>query len=325
MTLLLKFQRAERCALFLGLAALVLLAGGWPGKAAAQQDLFRPAAVVNDDIISVLDVAMRLQLAIVAAGVEDSPDVRRRLTPQILNSLIDERLQMQEAERLDIEVTDVQVAGALEQIAQQNSMTEGQFLTMLRNRGVIPTTLIEQIRAQIAWQGVIQRRVRPNVEIAPEEVEEVVARLAARRGTVERRVAEIFVPIESAAQEDEAMANARRLFDELRRGANFAGLARQFSQSGTAILGGDLGWVQDGELEDQLNDVLAQMGPGEMSVPIRTLSGFHILLLRELRKNEGQEVDRARIQESLTNQRVDQLAQRSLQELRRAANVDVRI
>src|SRR3546814_10301063 len=117
------------------------------------------------------------------------------------------------------------------------------------------------------------------------------------------------------------MANARRLFDELRRGANFAGLARQFSQSGTAILGGDLGWVQDGELEDQLNDVLAQMGPGEMSVPIRTLSGFHILLLRELRKNEGQEVDRARIQESLTNQRVDQLAQRSLQELRRAANV----
>src|SRR3546814_5858518 len=90
-------------------------------------------------------------------------------------------------------------------------MTEGQFLTMLRNRGVIPTTLIEQIRAQIAWQGVIQRRVRPNVEIAPEEVEEVVARLAARRGTVERRVAEIFVPIESAAQEDEAMANARRL------------------------------------------------------------------------------------------------------------------
>src|SRR3546814_6445190 len=85
---------------------------------------------------------------------------------------------MQEAERLDIEVTDVQVAGALEQIAQQNSMTAGQFLTMLRNRGVIPTTLIEQTRAQIAWQGVIPRRVRPHVEIAPEVVEEGVARSA---------------------------------------------------------------------------------------------------------------------------------------------------
>jgi len=309
----------------LALCVLVPMLAGAPGRAAAQEDLFRPAAVVNDDIISVLDLAMRVQLAIIAAGVQDSQDVRRRLTPQVLSSLIDERLQMQEAKRLDIEVTDLQVAGALEQIAQQNNMTEGQFLTMLRNRGVIPTTLIDQIRAQIAWQSIIQRRVRPNVVIPPEEVEEVVSRLSARRGSIERRVAEIFIPVESIATEAEAQTNANKLFEELRRGANFAGLARQFSQSGTATLGGDLGWVRDGELDEELNTVLAQMGPGEVSVPIRTLSGFHILLLRDLRKNEGQEVDRGRIQESLTNQRVDQLAQRSMQELRRTANVDVRI
>ncbi|HEY9550360.1 MAG TPA: SurA N-terminal domain-containing protein, partial [Kiloniellaceae bacterium] len=149
MTLLRKPLLAARRSLFLGLGILALLAGGAPGQAAAQQDLFRPAAVVNDDIISVLDLTMRLQLAIVAAGVDDSEDLRRRLTPQVLNSLIDERLQIQEAQRLDIQVTDLQVAAALEQIAQQNNMTEGQFLTMLRNRGVIPTTLIDQIRAQI--------------------------------------------------------------------------------------------------------------------------------------------------------------------------------
>lgn len=328
MTLLRKLHVSRRC-VTRGLAGLVvaaLAAGGLrTGPAAAQEDLFRPAAVVNDDIISVLDLAMRLQLAIIAAGVDDNSDVRRRLTPQVLNSLIDERLQMQEAERLDIEVTDVQVAGALEQIAQQNNMTEGQFLAMLRNRGVIPTTLIDQIRAQIAWQQIIQRSVRPNVVVPPEEIEETVTRLTARRGAVERRISEIFIPIESIAREAEAQTNAVRLFEELRRGANFAGLARQFSQSATALLGGDLGWVRDGELEEELNTALAQMGPGEISVPIRTLSGFHILFLRDMRKNEDQEVDRVRIADSLTNQRVDQLAQRSLQELRRAANVDVRI
>jgi peptidyl-prolyl cis-trans isomerase SurA len=304
---------------------LFLLAATAPGPVKAQQDLFRPAAVVNDDIISVLDLAMRLQLAIIAAGVEDSQDIRQRLTPQVLDSLIDERLQMQEARRLDIAVTDLQVAGALEQIAQQNNMTEGQFLTMLRNRGVIPTTLIDQIRAQIAWQAIVQRRVRPNVVIPPEEVEEVATRLAARRGSIERRVAEIFIPVESNARENEALADANRLFEELARGANFAGLARQFSQSGTAMLGGDLGWVRDGELDEELNTILAQMGPGDVSRPVRTLSGFHILLLRDMRKNEAQNIDRGRIQDSLTNQRVDQLAQRSLQELRRTANVDVRI
>ncbi|MEO3429653.1 peptidylprolyl isomerase [Pelagibius sp. CAU 1746] len=318
------FQVARRGALFA--ACLLLLATSWPvERAHAQSDLFRPAAVVNDDIISVLDLAMRLQLVIIAAGVEDTQEVRRRLTPQVLRGLIDERLQMQEAKRLDISVPDVQVAGALEQIAQQNKMTEGQFLTMLRNRGVIPTTLIDQIRAQIAWRSVILRRIRPNVVVSNEEIEEVANRLAARRGSIERRVAEIFVPIETAAKEAEAMNNANRLLEELRRGANFAGLARQFSQSGTASLGGDLGWVRDGELEEPLNTALARMGPGEIAGPVRTISGFHILLLRDMRKNEGQNIDRTRIEENLANQRTDQLAQRSLQELRRLANVDVRI
>jgi peptidyl-prolyl cis-trans isomerase SurA len=301
------------------------MATALPGGARAQEDLFRPAAVVNDDIISVLDLAMRVELAIVAAGVQDTQEVRRRLTPQVLRGLIDERLQMQEAKRLDIDVTDVQVAGALEQIAGQNNMTEGQFLTMLRNRGILPTTLIDQIRAQIAWQNVIRRSIRPNVVIAPEEVEEVVTRLNARRGAIERRVAEIFIPVETAAKEDEALQYANRLLQELQNGANFSGLARQFSQSGTASLGGDMGWVREGELDPALETVLAQMGPGEASRPIRTLAGFHILMLRDLRKNDGSDIDRTRIQDNLTNQRLDMLAQRSMQELRRTANVDVRI
>lgn len=318
------FQAAYR-GLVLGFCALLLVTGCLPGAAKAQSDLFRPAAVVNDDIISVLDLAMRMKLAMVAAGIEDTPEVRRRLTPQVLRSLIDERLQLQEATRLDIAITDDQVAAALEQIAGQNSMTEGQFLTMLRNRGVIPTTLIEQIRAQIAWRAVVARRIRPNVVIAPEEVEEVVNRLSARRGSIERRVAEIFIPVETAAKEAEGLANANRLLVELQRGANFAGLARQFSQSGTASLGGDLGWVPDGELDPELTAVLSQMGPGEVSRPIRTLTGFYILLLRDMRKNEGGDIDRERIQQTLTSQRLDQLAQRSMQDLRRTANVDVRI
>ena len=251
--------------------------------------------------------------------------MRRRLTPQVLRGLIDERLQMQEAKRLDIDVTDVQVAGALDQIASQNNMTEGQFLTMLRNRGILPTTLIDQIRAQIAWQNVIRRSIRPKVVIAPEEVEEVVTRLNARRGAIERRVSEIFIPVETAAKEGEALQYANRLVQELQNGANFSGLARQFSQSGTASLGGDMGWVREGELDPALETVLAQMGPGEASRPIRTLSGFYILMLSDLRKNDGSDIDRTRIQDNLTNQRLDMLAQRSLQELRRTANVDVRI
>ncbi|WP_420348697.1 peptidylprolyl isomerase [Pelagibius sp.] len=321
----LSYRPAQRVWLHIFVLLCVALAALAVSSSLRAQEAFRPAAVVNDEVISVLDLSMRVRLAIIGAGVQDSPEVRRRLTPQVLRGLIDERLQMQEANRLDIAVSDDQVAGALQQISDQNGMTEGQFLSMLRNRGVIPTTLIDQIRAQIAWQRVIQRRLRPTVVISNEEVQEVVDRLAARQGSIERRVAEIFVAVESAAQEGQALANANRLLEQLRAGANFAGLARQFSQSGTARLGGDRGWVQDGELDDALNQALARMGPGEISTPIRTLAGFHILLLRDMRKNDGQGIDRQRIQQNLTDQRVNQLAQRSMQELRRTANVDVRI
>lgn len=306
----------------LGFAALVSLL---PVSASHAQDAFRPAAVVNDEVISVLDLAMRVRLAIVGAGVRDSQEVRRRLTPQVLNGLIDERLQLQEAKRLDISVTDDHVASALQQISKQNNMTEGQFLAMLRNRGIIPTTLIDQIRAQIAWRTVVQRRLRPTIAITNEEIQEVVNRLEARQGSVQRRISEIFVAVESAAKEDEALANANRLLEQLQAGANFSGLARQFSQSSTARLGGDLGWVQDGELAEELNTALFQMGPGDISAPIRTPAGFHILLLRDMRKNQGNVVDRTRIEQNLTDQRLNQLAQRSMQELRRTANVDVRI
>ena len=306
----------------LGFAALISLL---PVSTSHAQDAFRPAAVVNDEVISVLDLAMRVRLAIVGAGVRDTQEARRRLTPQVLNGLINERLQLQEAERLDISITDDQVAAALQQIATQNNMTEGQFLGMLRNRGIIPTTLIDQIRAQIAWQTVIQRRLRPTIAISNEEIQEVVSRLEARQGSVQRRISEIFVAVESAAKEDEALANANRLLEQLRAGANFSGLARQFSQSSTARLGGDLGWVRDGELAEELNTALFQMGPGDISAPIRTPSGFYILLLRDMRKDENNVVDRTRIERNLTDQRVNQLAQRSMQELRRTANVDVRI
>jgi peptidyl-prolyl cis-trans isomerase SurA len=115
------------------------------------------------------------------------------------------------------------------------------------------------------------------------------------------------------------------LIEQLRQGGNFAGLARQFSQSATANLGGDLGWIKAEDLSEELNRVLTSMQPGQISPPIRTLTGFTILALRDQRQNTTTEVDRDRIEKSLKTQRVNQLAQRTLWQLRRNANVDIRI
>lgn len=265
------------------LAALVLLAalGAEPSRA---QDTLRAAAVVNDEVISMLDLAMRTRLALLSAGLEDSPEVRQRLQPQVLRALIDERLQMQEAERLDISVTDEQIDAAIGRIAQQNNTTPQAFLDFLQRNGVLPTILRDQIRSGLTWQQVIRARLQPRVDISDEEVDAMVDQIRSQSGGTELLVSEIFLAVDNVLQEDETMATAERLVEQLRAGANFDALARQFSQSSTAPLGGDLGWVREGQLAEELAKVLHNLQPGQVSRPVKTLGGIYLLWLRDQRQ-----------------------------------------
>ncbi len=101
---------------------------------------------------------------------------------------------------------------------------------------------------------------------------------------MQRRVSEILLGVDSVLQDDDVRRTAERLVEQLRGGANFGALARQFSQSATASVGGDLGWIEEGQLPDELSDELARMRPGELAGPIPTFGGFYILLLRDQRR-----------------------------------------
>lgn len=248
------------------------------------QEVLRAAAVVNDEIISMLDLDMRVRLAILATGQSDTPELRQRVVSQVMRGLIDERLQAQEAERLDISVPDDQLDSAIEQLASRNKMSREAFLGVVEQQGVLKESLMEQIRAQLIWRTLIARRLRPTVQISEEEVQEVVTRIVANQGSTLRRVSEIFLGVDSVLQEDDVRANTERLIQQLRAGAEFAALARQFSQSATAPQGGEIGWIQEGQLAPELDATLAGMQDGTIAGPIRTPSGFYIVLLQESRQ-----------------------------------------
>jgi peptidyl-prolyl cis-trans isomerase SurA len=224
---------------------------------AAAQELLRAAAVINDEVISQLDLDMRLKLAILAIGQPDSPQLRKRLITQVIRTLIDERLQSQEAERLDITVADEQVDAAAAEIAQRNKLSDEAFAAMMQSRGIIPNAFREQIRSQLRWSQLVARRLRPSVEVSEDEVEEVVRRITASRGLKQRRVSEIFLAVGTALEEDEILVNAQRLIEQLRAGGSFPSLARQFSEAASAARGGDLGWIQEGQLPEELDSTLS--------------------------------------------------------------------
>ncbi len=275
------FQRLVRGTGLATMLLVLLVAMPRPGIA---QDTLRAVAVVNDEVISVLDLAMRTRLAILSAGLEFELETQQRLQPQVLRALIDERLQAQEATRLDIAVTDEQVQEAILRVAQQNEMTPQSFIGFLQQNGILPTIVADQIRANLTWQKVVSVRLGGNVDVREEEVDDVIRRIQSDSGAKEIRISEIFLGIDTVLQEQDVKAAAQRLIEQLRAGAKFDGLARQFSQSATAAIGGDLGWIRESQLPEELQSVVRNLRPGQLTRPIRTNNGIYILYLREARQ-----------------------------------------
>ncbi|WP_162937286.1 peptidylprolyl isomerase [Indioceanicola profundi] len=274
-----KFARSALVALAAALCAA-------PGMAAAQQqqaEVERIAALVNEEVVSYSDLMGRMRLALASSGLPDSPEVRQRLLPQVLRVLIDERLQIQEARRLELQVTDQMVDREISDIARRNEMNTATFQEALAQQGIPFNTLREQTRAGIAWSQIVQRRLRPTATVAEEEVANRLEQIKANVGKPEYLISEIFLSVDDPASEAEVRRLADRLVEQIGAGAPFAAVAQQFSQSASAAAGGNLDWVQLGQLEPDLDRALQQLKPGQFSRPIRGTGGYHIFWMRDQR------------------------------------------
>ncbi len=283
------YKASMRC-LSAALAALLALA--LPALASAQSGQ-KIVAVVNDEVISALDLSNRTRLTMVSSGLPDTAEVRKRVEPQVLRALIDERLQTQEALRLSVTVSDEDVDQAIGRIEQNNRMRKGQLLQALGQSGVTRLALDQQLRAMISWQKLVQRRLRAQVTIGEDEVQEVLDRLKSKQGSPEFLLSELFLALDNPDQDEEVRQNGLNLIQQMQRGTPFPALAQQFSQSASAATGGDIGWVQEGQLDEVLEAAVKGLRPGEVTAPIRTPGGYYIYGLRSKRTIAGSSPDDA--------------------------------
>ena len=241
-------------------------------------------AVVNGSVITGTDVDHRLALTIDAAQSEVPPEEIERLRRQILRNLIDETLKVQAAAAQDMAVEQAEVNARYTEIArerfQQNPEGMDAFLISI---GSSPASLKRQIQGELAWTRVLRRNVSPFVNVSDEEVNELLQRLEASRGTEEFRIGEIYL---SATPETEAAVsqNAARIVEQLRQGGSFVAYARQFSEASTAVVGGDLGFVRLSTLPSEIATVVREMQPGQLVGPVRIPGGFSILYLIDKRQ-----------------------------------------
>jgi len=250
-----------------------------PRDAAMAQEVLRIAAIVNDEIISVYDLENRVRLVVATTKIPNRPDVLKRVERRILRSMIDEKLRLQEAKRTNVRVTNRDIKMTIDRIERQNKMPSGGIFIFLRRNRINRVTLETQIRARIAWLKLINRRFRRQITIGEDEISEELERLRALQGKPRSRISEIFLSVDTPENERQVRETAERLIRQIAGGARFAALAREFSQSTSAAAGGDLGWMIEGEMDPKLETAIAGLNSGEVSPPIRTLTGYHILRL----------------------------------------------
>lgn len=258
---------------------------GFAAQAAAQAARTETiAVVVNSDAISATDVNERLRLMMVSAGIPDSKETRERLLPQVVNVLIEEQLMLQEAKRLEIQVSPEEVAKGFNKLAEQNGMEPAQFREVVRRSGVPVRAMDSQIKAQIAWGRVVQQKLRPGISVNDLEVDSMIERLRRNIGKDEYLLGEIFLPVDNPAEAAQIGQLASKLTSEMLQGkVPFPRVAAQFSQSASSKRGGDMGWVEADQLPVELEEVLARMNEGDLSAPIKTLTGYYIVTLRKKR------------------------------------------
>ena len=262
---------------FAALLAFTLLTAGWLQPAHAQE--FRIAAVVNDDVISMSDVDDRMKLVLASTNLQSDPHAVQQVRAQVLRTLIDEKLELQEAKKETVAVGIAEVNEAMTNIETQNKMPKGGIDTFLKQRGINRQTMVDQITAQIAWAKTVRRRFAHSVIVSDEEISQELKEEQDNSGKPRSRVAEIYLSVDNPSQDTDIRDTAQHLVDEIRKGAPFPAVARQFSQSSTANVGGDIGYVQPGQLDPEADRLIDKLQPGQMIGPVRLTGGYYIYLL----------------------------------------------
>ena len=243
----------------------------------------KATAIINGDIITGTDIDHRLALIVIANGGKISDEERERLKLQVLRNLIDETLQIQEAKSNDVKIARAEIEQSYARVSRNFKRTPEAMTLYLREQGSSDKSIKRQIEGELAWSRLLRRRVEPFVNVSDEEVQAVIDRLEASKGTKEYRVGEIYLSA-TPENQNEVAANARKIVEQIKKGGSFPAYARQFSEASTASVGGDLGWVRSAQLPDSLAAAVQELAVGQLAGPIATPGGFSLLYLSDSRQ-----------------------------------------
>lgn len=268
----------------LGVTLLMLLLTAGPGFSAD----VRIAAIVGDDVITTTDVNERRDLVMATAGIPVTPENQQKITPRIVQGLIDESLQLQEAKNQSLTVSDQELSKAIDSLSKRGDKQENVRDFIKRNQ-LSEASFENQLRAQLAWNKVVQRKLRRNVSIAQDEVVRAQKSAMTAPGETELRLQAIEVKIDS---KNDARAVSKLIEDialQVKAGSEFSSIASRYIKQPNLRYNPPL-WVAEKTLPPPLQQALRALAPGEVTPPLRGEAAAQLIQLME-RKTSLKQAD----------------------------------
>ncbi len=283
------------------LLSLTILYTAFFATHVAAQDvvLDRIRAVVNEGVVLDSDITAAIRFfKQQAASNRQSLPADSVLSERILEQLIDREIRDQRAAEIGIAIDANSINRAIQQIARNNNMNSVQFRRTLQQQGFDYDLFRQNIEQDLVMQRLVEREVQPRIRVSAQEIDDFLIGVKSDSQSQQRyRLQHILISVPASAtssDEQEAEAKARTALQELRLGTDFAEVAAALSDGARALQGGDLGWRTLQELPEFLSSAVRNMDAGDLSEPLRSANGFHIIRLAERQRD-----DQTQLEESL--------------------------
>ncbi|EOA6574504.1 peptidylprolyl isomerase SurA [Vibrio cholerae] len=243
------------------------------------------AVIVNSGVIlqSDLDSALKTIKANAKQNKQPLPQ-ETVLREQVLEKLIIDTLQQQEADRIGVKIDDNRLNEAIKEIAKNNQQTQEQLIASVAQEGLTYPEFREQVRKEMAASDARNALVRRRINILPAEVDTLAELLAQETdATVQYKISHIQLRVDDGQDKSAAETLANKLVNDLKNGADFAQMAYAYSKGPKALQGGDWGWMRKEEMPTIFADQIKMQNKGSIIGPFRSGVGFHILKIDDVK------------------------------------------
>lgn len=300
------------------LTILLAVVGSFSRAQAA--DSLKIVAVVNGDIISNQDIQNRINAFLMTTRIPFNEQTKGMIVQRVTHAAIDEKIKLQAADKDKIIISDKDIDNSIRAFEKNNSIPAGELKNILKEAKVSMSSFRTQMKSDLAWVRLIKNKMRTENTLTQKEIEAALADAHKDLSTTKYQVSEIFIKKDKAKDIQNLVAN-------LRSDNRFELYAMQFSDSASASNGGNLGWINEGKLPSSLEKVVKQLQPGGISNAVQLNDGYYIMKLNQrfdAKKDKPVLPTEKEIRGFLSNQKMENFAQKYLQDLRQNAVIELR-